>query len=231
MSTKTTAHFSPALFRFLGELAENNDREWFTANQHRYEAELREPALRFIMDFAPRLERISTHFRADPRKSGGSLFRIHRDVRFSTDKSPYKTHTGIQFRHALGKDAHTPGFYLHLGPDSCFVGAGIWRPDGPTLKAIREAIVEDQGGWKAAVGGRAFRRAFEREGEKLSRVPRGFDPAHPLAEELRWKDHIAVARLSDEEVTAPRFLDDFTARCRASVPYVSWLCAATGVPF
>jgi uncharacterized protein (TIGR02453 family) len=234
-TTRTKAgaatHFTPALFRFLEELAGNNDREWFTAQQARYEADLREPALSFIMDFTPRLAKISPHFRADPRRSGGSLFRIHRDVRFSRDKSPYKTYTGIQFRHEAGRDAHAPGFYLHLQPGSCFAGAGIWHPDGPTLLAIREAIVEDHEGWRKATTAKGFARAFERQGERLTRVPKGFDPSHPAADDLRWKDHIGVAALSDAEVTAPGFLDAFAARCQASVPYMSWLCKATGQPF
>ncbi|HZD04000.1 MAG TPA: TIGR02453 family protein, partial [Longimicrobiales bacterium] len=140
------AHFSPALFRFLQDLADHNDRDWFDANRHRYEEDVREPALRFILAFGPRLKEISPHFRADPRKQGGSLFRIHRNLRFQPDAPPYKTHTGIQFRHEAGRDAHAPGFYLHLEPGGCFVGVGTWRPDSTTLKVIREAIVADPDG-------------------------------------------------------------------------------------
>ena len=92
--------FSPELFAFLRDLAENNDREWFTANKARYVAEVQEPALAFIEDVGMRLPEISRHFVADARTTGGSLFRIYRDVRFSKDKSPYKTQIGIQFRHA-----------------------------------------------------------------------------------------------------------------------------------
>ena len=77
----------------------------------------------------PRLERISPHFRADARPSGGSLFRIYRDTRFSKDKSPYKTNVGIHFRHERAKDAHAPGYYLHIGPGEVFAGGGIWHPD------------------------------------------------------------------------------------------------------
>src|SRR3972149_2230251 len=95
--------FTPALFRFLRELKANNTREWFAANKDRYETEVRGPALDFVADMAPRLGRISPHFAPDPRPSGGSLFRIHRDTRFSKDKSPYKTYTGLQSRHELGK--------------------------------------------------------------------------------------------------------------------------------
>src|SRR5918996_4016229 len=137
---RSTASFSPALFTFLRDLKQNNDRDWFKANKPRYEKAVLEPALQFIVDFEPHLLAISPHFVADPRPSGGSLFRIHRDTRFSKDKSPYKPYTGIQFRHELGKDAHAPGFYLHLEPGGVFAGAGIWHPDQPTLVRIREAI-------------------------------------------------------------------------------------------
>ena len=134
-------YFSPDIFAFLRDLEVNNSREWFRDNSDRYERDLREPALRFISAFAAPLAKISPCFRADPRKSGGSLFRIHRDVRFSADKSPYKTYTGIQFRHQRGKDAHAPGFYLHLQPRHVFAAVGSWHPDTEALAAIRSAIV------------------------------------------------------------------------------------------
>ena len=107
-------YFNRAFFRFLEDLKKNNQREWFQANKQRYEDEVRHPAQQFISDFGPQLHKISRHFLADPRASGGSMFRIYRDTRFAKDKSPYKTHVGIQFRHKQGKDVHAPGFYLHL---------------------------------------------------------------------------------------------------------------------
>ena len=132
--------FSPGLFTFLRELGANNDREWFAANKSRYVAEVQEPALAFVEDVGLRLPDVSRHFVADARTQGGSLFRIYRDVRFSKDKSPYKTQVGIQFRHAQARDAHAPGFYLHLEPDSVFMACGTWHPDRDTLHAIRTAI-------------------------------------------------------------------------------------------
>jgi len=121
-------YFSPEVFSFLRELAENNNRDWFAENKTRYEQRVREPILQFISDFGPRLAKISPHFVADPRPSGGSLFRIHRDTRFSHDKSPYKTHLGVHFFHDSGKKAPSvPGFYLHIAPDECFAAAGRHR--------------------------------------------------------------------------------------------------------
>src|SRR5919202_3583155 len=127
-TTTKPAIFGEELFEFLADLQANNDREWFSANRRRYEEHLLEPALDFVEAFAPRLEELSPHFRADARASGGSLFRIHRDTRFSKDKSPYKTNVGIHFRHERAKDAHAPGYYLHIGPEDVFAGGGIWHP-------------------------------------------------------------------------------------------------------
>jgi hypothetical protein len=110
------AHFSRDLFGFLEELRSNNRREWFEANRTRYERDVREPMLTFISDFAPRLRKISPKLVADPRPSGGSMFRIYRDVRFSPDKKPYKTHVAARFSHIMGRDVHAPGFYVHLEP-------------------------------------------------------------------------------------------------------------------
>jgi len=225
------AHFTVRTFAFLRELARNNDREWFRANKERFEEEVKGPAIRFILDFAPHLRGISPHFRADPRGNGGSLFRIYRDTRFSKDKRPFKTHTGIQFRHEQGKDAHAPGFYLHLEPGGCFVGVGSWRPDGKALRKIRERLVSDVQGWRRATGERPFRDRFDLSGDLLSRPPRGFDPLHPLVEDLKRKDFIALSPLSDSAVVDPAFLEEFVGVCRAGEPLVSFLCKALEVPF
>ena len=148
--TAEAPSFSPELFAFLRDLAANNDREWFTANKARYVAEVQEPALAFVEDVGVRLPELSRHFVADARTTGGSLFRIHRDVRFSKDKSPYKTNIGIQFRHARSRDVHAPGFYLNLEPDRVFMACGSWRPDRDTLHAFRTAIAAKPGRWRAS---------------------------------------------------------------------------------
>lgn len=220
--------FSPALFRFLRELKANNDREWFAANKERYEADVRGPALDFVSDMAPHLERISPHFVADPRPAGRSLFRIHRDTRFSRDKSPYKTYVGIQFRHELARDAHAPSFYLHLEPKGVFVGAGTWRPDAPALAKIREAIAADPKAWRSGkrVGG-----GFELAGDSLKRAPAGYDPEHPLIDDLKRKDFICFATLSEKDVCAPAFVDEFARMCREASPLVRFLCRALAAPY
>lgn len=225
------AHFTPALFSFLRAVAANNDRDWFKANQDRYEDKVRGPALRFIEDFEAPLHRLSPHFQARATKVGGSLMRIHRDVRFSKDKSPYKTNVGIQFRHEAGKDAHAPGFYLHLEPKSIFAAAGSWRPDTETVTGFREAIAADPKGWKRAVGGKRFSDLFELQGESLKRPPRGFDAEHPLIDEIKRKDFIAVTQLTQKQVCSPGFDKELAGIFKRTVPMMRFLCEAVDADF
>jgi len=225
---RATRSFGPELFRFLRDLKASNTREWFAENRERYEDAVRGPALDFVADVAPHLERVSPHFVADPRPSGGSLFRIHRDTRFAKDKSPYKTYVGIQFRHELGKDAHAPGFYLHLEPKAVFVGAGIWHPDQATLARIREAIADDPEAWRA---GTRFGERFELAGDSLKRAPAGFDAAHPLIEDLKRKDFICVASVTEKDVCTAGFVESFADTCRDASPLVRFLCSTLDVPY
>jgi uncharacterized protein (TIGR02453 family) len=227
-SATESPSFGPELFSFLADLRAHNDREWFTANKDRYEEYVLEPALAFIEDVGYRLEAISPHFRADPRRNGGSLFRIYRDTRFSKDKTPYKTNTGMYFRHEAGKDAHAPGFYLHLAPGEVFGGGGIWHPDSKALARIREAIVRDPEAWRRAT---TLDDGLELGGDSLKRVPSGFDKDHPLAEDLKRKDVFAWVRLSEEEATAPGFLDRYTRVCESASPLVRFLCDALSLAY
>jgi uncharacterized protein (TIGR02453 family) len=217
-------YFGPDLFEFLDDLRANNERAWFQAHRSRYERYVREPLLRLIRDFGPPLRAISPHFEADPRPLGGSMFRIHRDTRFSHDKSPYKTHAAAHFRHAAGKDVHAPGFYLHLAPEECFAGVGIWHPDAETLEQIRRAIVERPAGWGAV---RA--RVGSLEGESLKRPPRGYDPDHPYVEDLKRRDFIASAEFDQAQVCGPDFLDTYAAACRSMSPLAEFLTKALGL--
>jgi uncharacterized protein (TIGR02453 family) len=234
MTTATTtkrAFFGPELFSFLEDLRANNNREWFAANRDRYEEHLLEPALAFIDAFAPKLEKISPHFRADARPSGGSLFRIYRDTRFSKDKTPYKTNVGINFRHELAKDAHAPGYYLHIGPDGVFAGGGIWHPDTDAATRIREAIVAEPDRWRGATRGGAFAKQLQLGGDSLKRVPPWADKEHPLAEDLKRKDFFGWAHLKPSDVVAPGFVDEYARICRAAAPLQQFLCDALEVPY
>jgi uncharacterized protein (TIGR02453 family) len=217
--------FSPELFRFLRELAKNNTRDWFQKNRERYESAVREPCLRFISDLGPPLRGISRELVADPRPSGGSLFRIYRDTRFSRDRSPYKTQAGMYFTLRGGKDVHAPGFYLHLEPGSCFAAAGLWHPDAAALAKVREAIAARPARWKSAKSSLAL------GGDSLRRPPRGYDPDHPLVEDLKRKDFITSVPFSDKAVTGPRFLSEFVAACRKLSPLPRFLAAALELPW
>ena len=222
-------HFSPEFFKFLKDLARNNDRDWFAANKDRFESAVRDPFLRFIADFAAPLGSISPNFRADPKPSGGSLFRIYRDIRFSKDKSPYKTHAAASFPHGdsgKGKEIQAPGFYLHLEPGSCFAAAGLWHPDARTLTMIRTAIVERPKEWQAV-----RRSKLAIEGERLSKPPRGFDPNHQFVEDLKLKDFVNSMMFSEKQVCSPGFLMEFAAECKKTVPLVRFLTTAVGLDF
>ena len=224
-------HFSPALFEYLEELRDNNTREWFHANKDRYVTDVQEPVLRFISDFAVPLKSISPCFVADPRPTGGSMFRIYRDVRFSKDKSPYKTHAAAQFRHRAGKDAHAPGFYLHLEPGRVFVGAGSWHPAREALASFRDAIVDDPEGWRSALADPLFAEHHNLAGDSLKRPPRGYDAEHPLIEDLKRKDFMCVEELTQTAACKPDFIDRVEASCRAAGPFVKFLTEAVGQEF
>ncbi len=224
-------HFSPELFDFLFDLRANNNREWFGENKVRYERNVKEPLLRFIADFEPHLHSISEHFIADARANGGSMFRIYRDVRFSKDKSPYKTQAAVHFRHEAGKSAHAPGFYLHLAPDEVFAGVGIWRPDSAALAGIRGRIVSDPRGWENTLQDSGFAEEFELAGDSLKRPPKGFDPEHPHIADLKRKDHVATFPFSEDEATAAGFIESFADGCRSASPYMEFLTTAVGLPY
>jgi uncharacterized protein (TIGR02453 family) len=216
--------FPPELFAFLTDLKAHNDRDWFNANKDRYERHVLEPALDFVEAMVPRLDAISPHFLADPRRTGGSLFRIHRDTRFSKDKSPYKTTVGLFFRHERAKETAAPGFYLHLAPGDVFAGSGIWHPDPPALKRIREAIAAEPDAWRAATGGQTV------IGHGLKRAPKGFDPGHPLIEDIKRKDFGTVARLSERDATRPGFDAEYARLCASALPFMRFLGEALDVP-
>src|SRR5262249_15191373 len=182
------SYFHKGLFRFLAELKGNNRREWFLDHKDRYESEVRLPALRFIADISDPLKRVNKNFVADPRPVGGSLLRIYRDLRFSRDKTPYKTNVGIHFSHSAAvkdKDVSAPGYYLHLEPSGSFMAAGSWHPDSATLRKIREHILEAPKEWKKV---KATRLPFV--GESLRNPPRGFDPGNQFVVDLKRLDFV-----------------------------------------
>ncbi|MEE9177249.1 MAG: TIGR02453 family protein [Acidimicrobiia bacterium] len=227
-------YFTRGVFDFLNELESNNEKAWWEDNKDRYINVIREPALEFIDDFEVRLETISPHFVADSRTVGGSLMRPYRDVRFSKDKTPYKTNVGIQFRHEQGKDIHAPGFYLHIEPRSCFAGVGLWRPEAPVARAIRQAIHDDPTGWRGASKGKAFSSTWSiapEENDMLKRIPKELDDGYPYPDDLRMRSFIAGARLSQARVTSTGFDADLASMFKKASPFTRFLCDAIEIPF
>lgn len=219
-------------FVFFKELAANNERPWFEENKQRYKDVVLAPLSDFIAAMAPRVAKISKHIVCDPRPNGGSMFRIYRDVRFAKDKSPYKTHAGVHFRHALGKDAHVPGFYMHFAPDEVFFGGGIWMPESAALSKVRHAIADEPKSWKKVVEEKAFKSAFNGvEGEALSRPPKGFDAEHPYIADIKRKSFFAMHQSSPKVATSVGLLDEVENAFRAAKPLMQFVCKALDAPF
>ena len=233
---------APALFAapavaFLRELAANNRREWFEVNRDRYEADLRAPMRAFVEEIDVRLAGTVPEIVGDPRRS---IFRIHRDIRFSKDKSPYKTHAACWFFHrrsskSVGQgspDGGAAGFYFHLEPRASFVAGGMWMPPRPQLDRIRERIVGDQRGFERAIGGAAFKTWFGALSEEhmLVRLPRGYAEGHPAWRWLRYQSFTASTPIAARDATSPRLADLVIERFLALAPLVRWLNAALGYP-
>ncbi|ABL99297.1 DUF2461 domain-containing protein [Shewanella amazonensis] len=217
--------FTQATFDFLAALEANNERDWFKANQHTYEDKVRTPALALIEAAAPAIVALSPRLTAVAKKVGGSLMRPQRDTRFGHDKRPYKTNVGIQFRHFQGKDVHAPGLYLHIANDGCFVAAGIWHPESKALNAIRSCIDENPATYQKALKALTD-SGFAMDGDSLSRPPRGYDKRHPLIDELKRKDFIAVKSLTNHEVLQPDFASRLVAEFEHCQQLMRYLCFA-----
>ena len=214
-------YFDEELFAFLSALKRHNDRTWFQENKERYETKVRDPLVDFIADVGPELRKISPRLVADPRPVGGSMFRIHRDVRFSKDKSPYKTHMGAHFPLG-GKGVAGPGYYFHLEPGRSMVGGGMWIPEPAALQDIRERISARPAEWRKARG------TLDEHGDELKRPPRGFDPDDPMIEDIKRRSFTAGVRLTDAQVTSPTLMKTFVGACKDLAPMMRFLAAATG---
>ena len=226
--TMTFSGFDRKFFAFFKELKANNNREWFNKNKPRYEDEVVTPIMAFIEAIQAPLKKVSPHFVANPKKQGGSMFRIYRDVRFSKDKRPYKEHAACQFRHALGKDAHAPGFYVHLEAGNVLAGGGIWMPPSDKLKAIRDKIAKDGKQWQRIVGNKKIQDMFKSlHGDALTRPPRGFSAEDPNIEDIKRKSFFLMRSFSNREAGNADFVQETIATFRTAAPLMKFLCAAT----
>lgn len=222
--------FPKDFFAFFEDLKLNNNRGWFNENKNRYTASVVNPISEFIVCMRPRLKKISSHYVADPKPHGGSMFRIYRDTRFSKDKTPYKTHAGVQFRHEAGKDAHAPGFYVHLAGDGIYFGGGIWTPPGPQLGLIRDYIADNARSWSRIANARKVLDTGGIKGDSLKRPPRGFDAEHVHIDDLKRKSFYVMTELDSAEALKPEFADVVTEGFRRAAPLNRFIAGALDLP-
>jgi uncharacterized protein (TIGR02453 family) len=195
----TFSGFSTEAIQFLRDLAGNNDRAWFQPRKADYERLLKEPMEDLCATLGAEFAARSIPLESDPIRSP---FRIYRDVRFSKDKSPYKTYMSASFPW-IGEGSGVGG-YFHFSPDEVYVGGGMWHPEPAKLAAWRQVVAERSEAVHAALGSAAFRATFgEVEGDRLKRAPAGFPQDHPDAELLKLKDVTFGKRLSEKDVRSP----------------------------
>lgn len=225
--------FSKDFFKFLRDLKKNNERAWFEANRERYRNHVQAPLSAFITDLAPLLAKTSPNFTCDPRPNGGSMFRIHRDVRFAKDKSPYKTHAAAHFRHTVGKNVHAPGYYLHLAPGEIFFGGGMYMPEPPALAMIRTRIAERPAEWMKVRDAASIRRTYGgiTSRDALARPPRGFPADHPMIEDIKRKSYFVGVDGDEAAAASPAFVKQVAKAYADAAPLMQFLCAAVGVKY
>lgn len=228
-------HFGAESLDFLRGLARNNAKPWFEAHREDYEQHVKQPLADLIQEMDLRMARFAPEMVGDPKRS---MFRLYRDIRFSRDKSPYKTHAACWFFHRgstskVGREAHGggAGFYFHLQPGHSFVGGGCWMPPRPALKTFRAAIDKDPRGFERIVLAPAVRRRFGGmiEEHMLKGMPRGYCDDHPAARWLRYESLTLGRELTDAQVAGPRLTAILEADYRTILPLVRWLNGTLGL--
>jgi len=228
--------FRPQAFAFLRGLKKNNRREWFEARREEFVREITDPMKALIEELDVRFAALAPEFVGDPKRS---MFRIYRDVRFSKDKSPYKSHAALWIYNraparGVGKEIDGgAGFYVHLEPGASLVAAGLWMPPRPSLAKVREHFSDDLAGWKRAVTSPALLRRFgglndDEDGILLKRLPRGFEEGHPAERWLRFNSFTMSRGYSDAEMLSPKLADKAMKDFALLVPMCRWLNRALG---
>jgi len=217
--------FRQEAFDFLIALGLNNDRSWFTPRKAEYEALLKAPLEAFCVSLGEELSKRGIPMRSDER----SPFRIYRDVRFSKDKSPYKTNLGASF--PWTGEGGGVGGYLHLEPGASFTGGGMYHPSTARLAAWRNAVVNDRDGVRAAITNKAFAKAYGAVNAEttLKKAPAGFDPADPDIELLKLKDVVFGHAIRDAEILRPDLPQRIASDLAASLPVMRYLAALPGL--
>lgn len=225
--------FSPDALQFLADLAANNDRAWFKPRKADYERLVKQPLEALCVALSERFKELGLPLLADPKRSP---FRIYRDVRFSKDKSPYKTAQGADFPwHDSRDDVQRPrgavGGYFHLEPGNIFVGGGMWHPEPARLAAFRERVDRDPNAVLRAIEDPRFESVFGSvSGETLTRNPAGFGSDHPYPYLLRLKDVVFSRRLADRDVFSPTLPDIIAQDLDAARPVLAFLDRLAGAP-
>jgi uncharacterized protein (TIGR02453 family) len=220
--TRTLApRFPPETLKFLRALKRNNRREWFLAHRDRYERHVRQPMVEVIERLGEDFRGFAPDLVASP---SSSMYRIYRDVRFSENKAPYKTHVAAMFP-ARGLPKHEgAGLYFHVSPDDVWVGGGMYAPQTAQLHAVREHIASNLKRFRAIVESPVFRRAVGRlEGARLQRVPRGFPKDHEASEYLKFRQVLAGRELPPSFATSPKFYAALLNVFRQVAPLVRFL--------
>ena len=204
--------FTAQAFTFLGQLERNNDKAWFEAHRDEYESAIREPALAFIDEAGEWFEAAKLPYVAEAKKVGGSLSRIHRDIRFSKDKSPYNTHVIMAFEHRKSSEERPlPGIGVRWDKEGASVGGGCWMGGTPVLNKVRDAIVADPKGWTAAKKG--VRLQTPHYAPPLKTAPRGYAKDHPMIADLKRQTFAAEVPITKAQFTGdllPTFQKSYT---------------------
>ena len=216
-----TSPFSRKTLAFLRALKRNNDREWFRARKPEYEQHVRGPMIALLERLAHDFRRIAPELVSDPRVS---LYRIYRDTRFSSDKTPLKTHVAAHFPSREFPRNEGAGLYLEIAPKWVWMGGGLYMPSPADLYAIREHIATTHPKLHRTVRTRAFTQTVgELGGERLTRVPRGYLKDHPAADYLRHRQYVAGREFDAEFALSPRFYPEVLKTFRAVLPLVRFL--------
>ncbi|WP_442787606.1 DUF2461 domain-containing protein [Flavobacterium suncheonense] len=210
---------SKATLEFLTKLRNNNNREWFADNKTEFQ-QLEKEFKSFTMEIVTDLSKTDSIDKIQ-------MFRIYRDVRFSKDKSPYKTNFGV----ALGrtKPMLRGGYYLHIEPDGSFVGGGFWEPNAEDLNRIRKEFEMDDSEIRAIISDENFVKTFGKlEGEELKTAPKGFDKEHPAIDLIRKKQYLVSRKFTDKEVTDKNFKTEVVNTFLAMRPFFDYMSEVLG---
>jgi uncharacterized protein (TIGR02453 family) len=214
--------FSAHTLKFLRSLKRNNRREWFTAHRDDYETHVRGPMTAIVERLAADLRSFAPELVASPKIS---MYRIYRDTRFSENKAPYKTHAAAVFP-TRGLPKHEgAGLYFHVSHEDVWIGGGMYAPQPAQLHAVREHISANIQQLRAIVESPAFARRVTLEGEKLTRVPRGFRKDDAAAEYLKFRQFVAGAEFPAELAASPRFYATVLSVFRSVIPLTRFLNA------